>query len=150
WPGSSTTFPLGPAQAGCPIAGPSAQVRSGAAFSGGSGIIGGALLHPPRSTMNRDFVPPSLAELLTRYLHQQAAAHAEGLTVAATGEVVPHEAAPVQPVDPRLAWEEALTAAGCFVPGHSSAVAVLPDWSALVAAREPETGLPFCVGNFPQ
>jgi hypothetical protein len=101
--------------------------------------------------MNRDPVPPQLADLLTRYLQSQASAHAEGLAFAETGEVVPHEAAPVQPVDPKLAWDGALAAASCFVPGAEvRSLQAPPDWPALVASHEPETALAFCIGNFPQ
>jgi tetratricopeptide (TPR) repeat protein len=100
--------------------------------------------------MSHPSVPPSLAELLTRYLQEQASAHAAGLAFAETGAVVPHEAAPVQPIDPKLAWDEALAAARCFRPGRPASLTAPADWPALVAAREAETGLPFCVGNFPQ
>jgi hypothetical protein len=101
--------------------------------------------------MSRDFVPPPLAELLARYLNSQASAHGEGMAFAETGEVVPHEAAPVQPVDPKLAWEEALAAPRCFVPGAEVRSVQAPaDWPTLVAAHEPEAALPFCTGNFPQ
>jgi hypothetical protein len=46
----------------------------------------------------------SVTELFRQYLRRQMAAHAEGLGFAdPDGLVVPHEAVPVQPVDPRLA-----------------------------------------------
>ena len=56
-------------------------------------------------------VQQSLAELLAEYLQRQAAAHAEGLGRPEGGDVVLFEAVPAQPVDPRLAWDEALAAA---------------------------------------
>jgi len=95
-------------------------------------------------------VQPSLADLMARYLERRAEAEANGLVSAdASGEVVPFEAAPVQAVDPRLAWDEALTAVRFF--GESKiAHAAPPDWPALVSAQEPAVALAFAVGNFPQ
>ena len=45
---------------------------------------------------------------------RQAEARAAGIAAPDTGEVVPFEAVPVQPVDARLAWEEAGSAFGFF------------------------------------
>jgi tetratricopeptide (TPR) repeat protein len=95
---------------------------------------------------------PALSELCTRYLARQAQAQAEGLGYAEpTDEVVPHEAAPPQPVDPQLAWGEAAAAAQHF-PGAPAPKAwpVPPDWPGLVAAQEPAVALAFCLGNYPQ
>jgi len=95
---------------------------------------------------------PPLSELLTRYLQRQAAAQAAGLGSAATaGDVVPFEAVPVQPVDPRLAWEEALAALSLFRPGSDvRACKAPPEWALAVAAQEPAVAVALCVGNFPQ
>jgi hypothetical protein len=96
--------------------------------------------------------PQSLADLFKEYLHRQTAAQAEGLAFAdADGQVVPHEAVPVQPVDPRLAWEDSLAAVRHFPAAPTEPRwQVPPDWPALVAAHEPAVALAFCVGNFPQ
>jgi hypothetical protein len=95
---------------------------------------------------------PPLSELFARYLARQATAHEEGLGLADLGaEVVPFDAVPVQPIEPRLAWAEAtavLRALG--LPNDAVAGRVPPDWPALVAGHEPEVALPFCLGNFPQ
>ncbi len=92
----------------------------------------------------------SLAELLSQYLQRQTVAQAEGLGYAiSTEEVVPHEAVPVQPVDPRQAWEDAVA----VLPYLSEDTAKLPvpaDWPALVASQEPALAVPFCLGNYPQ
>jgi tetratricopeptide (TPR) repeat protein len=94
---------------------------------------------------------PDLADLFSRYLEHQAAAHAEGLGIAEDGEVALYDAVPVQPVEPRLAWTEALAALKYLAPSTDfPSLAVPPEWSSLVAAHEPETTLPFCLGNFPQ
>jgi hypothetical protein len=94
----------------------------------------------------------ALSELFTRYLQRQAQAQAEGLGYAEpTDEVVPHEAAPAQPVDPQLAWGEAVAVAQHF-PGAGAPKGwpVPPDWPGLVAAQEPAVALAFCLGNYPQ
>jgi hypothetical protein len=55
----------------------------------------------------------------------------------------------VQPVEPRVAWTDALASATHFgVTGF--AWPVPPEWSALVAAQEPAVAVPFALGNFPQ
>lgn len=96
--------------------------------------------------------PQSLADLFTQYLHSQMAAQAEGLGFAdPDGQAVPHEAAPVQPVDPRLAWEDALAVVRHFPAAEKEPRwTVPPDWPTLVATQEPAVALAFCVGNFPQ
>lgn len=96
-------------------------------------------------------VPP-LGELMSRYLARQSEAHAAGLAAAdLVGEVVPFEAAPVQTVDPRLAWDEALAAVRHFQADVKTKTwQAPPDWPMLVAAHEPTVALAFCVGNFPQ
>jgi hypothetical protein len=94
---------------------------------------------------------PDLADLFSRYLEQHATAHAEGLGIAEDGEVALYDAVPVQPVEPRLAWTEALAALKYLAPSTDfPSLAVPSEWSSLVAAHEPETALPFCLGNFPQ
>ena len=95
--------------------------------------------------------PPSLADFFTQYLKRQAAAKAEGLGYPEPGdEVVPHEAVPVQPVDPQLAYRDAVVAAALLAPGRETALAVPPDWPGLVSQQEPAVALAFCLGNFPQ
>ena len=96
--------------------------------------------------------PEALAELFKQYLQRQVAARTEGLAFAdAEGQVVPHEAVPVQPVDPRLAWDDALTVVRHFsAKPTESRFDVPPDWSTLVASHEPAIALAFCIGNFPQ
>lgn len=86
---------------------------------------------------------PSLAGMLNRYLRRSADAQAAGLG-GAEPEVVPFESAPVQPIDSRQAWDEALAT----WPGEHPAPP--PDWSAVVAAHEPVMALAFALGNFPQ
>jgi tetratricopeptide (TPR) repeat protein len=91
-----------------------------------------------------------LAELFTRYLGRQAEAQALGLGHPdLAGEVEPYEAVPVQPMEPRLAWADAVAVAGHFADAKAE-WPVPPEWPALVAAQEPAVAVPFCLGNFPQ
>jgi hypothetical protein len=91
-----------------------------------------------------------LADLFTRYLGRQAEAAALGLGHAeSTGEVEPYEAVPVQPVEPRLAWTDAITAAG-FLNEEKVEWPVPPEWPVLVAALDPAVAVSFALGNFPQ
>jgi tetratricopeptide (TPR) repeat protein len=99
---------------------------------------------------------PGIPELLARFLHGQAGAHEAGLAAHVTGEVVPYEAAPSQPADPKLAWEESLAVLSFYAPSFSGGsrtekgLKAPPDWPALVAAQEPALAVAFCLGNFPQ
>jgi hypothetical protein len=94
---------------------------------------------------------PPLEELFRNYLQRQTAAHGAGLGFAdVSGEVVPHEAAPLQPADPQQAWKDAL-AVGPLLAGKAKVRwQVPPDWPTLVATQEPAVDLAFCLGNFPQ
>lgn len=95
-------------------------------------------------------VQPKLDDLLSRYLNRQAGAHASGLATFDAGEVTPYEAGPVQPIDPKPAWDEALTVLGQFQGGDTRKLAAPPHWAQLVANHEPAVALAWCVGNFPQ
>ncbi len=114
--------------------------------------------------------PQSVTELFGQYLRRQMAAQAEGLGYAdPDGQVVPHEAVPMQPIDPRLAWEDALAVfrplmtvaeslrdsephsrSECSTTSGEPSLQAPPDWSSLVAAQEPAVAVAFCLGNFPQ
>jgi hypothetical protein len=95
---------------------------------------------------------PKLADLLARFLNQQAQAQKDGLTDLGSGtEVTPFDAGPVQAVDARLAWEGAVAAAAFFNPGVSAKdCPVPPQWGTLVADQEPAIALAFSLGNYPQ
>ncbi len=98
-------------------------------------------------------MPFSPQELFGRYLQRQVAAHAAGLALppGAAGEVEPFDAVPAQPVEPRLAWDEALAAVRCFQPDTAARKPKAPpEWPTLVASHEPVAALAFCAGNFPQ
>src|SRR5271170_1730774 len=96
-------------------------------------------------------VQPSLASLMARHLQRQAAAQANGLAAAdSPGEVVPHEVGPVQPIDARPAWQEAIAVAKFYGPVEATAMQAPPLWPHLVAGQEPVAALPFSLANFPQ
>jgi hypothetical protein len=103
-----------------------------------------AMTHAHESADRPALTP--LSALFTQYLQRQAAAEAEGLNYPEPGdEVVPHEAVPVQPVDPQLAWNDAVAA----VP-RPHKWQVPPEWPTLVTGQPPAVDLAFCLGNFPQ
>jgi tetratricopeptide (TPR) repeat protein len=94
---------------------------------------------------------PDLAGLFTEYLLKQAEAQAQGLGYAdLPGGMEPHDATPVQPVDPQLAWTDALAAARFFSAALPRGGSVPPDWPVLVGTQEPAYYLAFALGNFPQ
>src|SRR5262245_51107426 len=93
---------------------------------------------------------PKLDELMARYLNRQAGAHASGLATFDASEVAPYEAGPVQPIDPKPAWDEALTALAHSHPSEARKLKAPPHWPQLVGSHEPVVALAWCVGNFPQ
>lgn len=95
-------------------------------------------------------VQPTLANLLSRYLQRQAEGHSAGLGADIGGEVQPYEVGPVQPIDARPAWDEAIAVATFYGPAGGPGMQAPPQWAQLVAAHEPMAALPFCFGNFPQ
>jgi len=101
---------------------------------------------------NGTVVQPNPSELFERYLRRQAEAQAAGLaTTEATGEVLPYDAGPVQPIDAKLAWDESIAVARLLNPAvNSKAWQAPPHWQSLVAVHEPAAALAFAFGNFPQ
>jgi tetratricopeptide (TPR) repeat protein len=97
-------------------------------------------------------VQPAISELLAGYLRQQISRQAAGLAgVESTGEVVPFDAIPVQPVDAALAWSEAVAVALHFQPESQTPTwPVPPDWAAMVSSQEPVAALALSFGNYPQ
>jgi tetratricopeptide (TPR) repeat protein len=93
----------------------------------------------------------SLSDLFARYVSSQASRIQEsGLTPDLGSEVVLHDAGPVQAVDPRMAWDEAVVALNAGAKPSLPAPSSVPDWRGLVSAQEPALDLAFCAGNFPQ
>lgn len=99
---------------------------------------------PPREPTMSAPSQPSLKEMMARYLSRQAESVALGLGAVDPTEVLPYEAGPVQPVDPRTAWDAGLAAL------QSASAKAPPGWGQLVAQHEPVVAVALCVGNFPQ
>jgi hypothetical protein len=88
---------------------------------------------------------------MARYVQRQAEAHAAGLAaLEVMGEVEPYEAGPVQPIDARPAWDEALAAVRHLAVKQDRTWKAPPGWPQLVAAHEPAYSLALALGNFPQ
>jgi hypothetical protein len=103
-----------------------------------------------QETTNRP-TPASIADMFKRYLGGQVAARAEGLGLELPdGEVTPFDAVPVQPVDPKQAWDDALAAVRLFPGVEAKGWSVPAEWPVLVHGQEPAVALAFSVGNFPQ
>lgn len=92
---------------------------------------------------------PALSDLMARFLERQGSM--PSVAPQLSGEVVAYEAVPAQPVESRLAWNEAHEALRCFTPKLPSVgQQFTADWSTLVAGHEPAMAIAFCAGNFPQ
>jgi tetratricopeptide (TPR) repeat protein len=85
---------------------------------------------------------------MANYLQKQADAQSLGIATF-DGEVMPYEVGPVQPLDPKLAWEEALAVLPFYGSAQSRRQAP-PHWSHLVANHESIVAVAFSAGNFPQ
>jgi tetratricopeptide (TPR) repeat protein len=96
--------------------------------------------------------PLSLSDLFSQYLREQVAIQVRGLgSLEAACEVVPYDAVPVQPVEPQLAWDDALAVLQYFPAAGAPRSGTVPDdWPALVCDQESAVALAFCLGNFPQ
>src|SRR5262245_33965545 len=91
---------------------------------------------------------PNLADLLAKYLSRQAETQAAGI-VSHDNEVTPYEVGPVQPLDPKLAWDESLAALTYFAESAKRPQAP-PLWAQLVSNHESVMAIAFSVANFPQ
>lgn len=110
--------------------------------------------------MTQESTPPTtiegltLGELFAGYIQNRARRFESGEAVPDLGsEVVPHDAAPSQAPDARLAWDEAVAVlASASRAGKTirNTLPECPEWKTLVMAQEPALDLAFCVGNFPQ
>jgi tetratricopeptide (TPR) repeat protein len=90
----------------------------------------------------------NVTSLFTRYLERQTGAVREGLALPDLGDALPHDLTPVQPIDPQLAWNDALLAATAL---GNRAIATPPaDWAVLVNSLEPAVVVAFALGNYPQ
>ncbi len=99
---------------------------------------------------HKGFVPPSPDELMARYIQRRAEAHVAGIaSTDVSGEVQPYDAGPVQPTDPKPAWDMAVAVVRDFQNDELTWTAP-PEWPEIVSSHEPAFDLAFCLGNFPQ
>jgi len=98
---------------------------------------------------NETSVQPTLGDLMARYLERQADAHAAGIATF-DGEVSPYEVGPVQPLDPKLAWDEALAVLPWYATGSTKRPQAPPQWAQLVSGHESVVAVACSAGNFPQ
>src|SRR2546421_4680224 len=99
----------------------------------------------PPNQHNEAPAQPSLEVLFANYLRQQAEAHASGLAALdPNGEVVPYDVGPVQPIDARPAWTEAVAVATHYDAGFQvKQMQAPPQWPQLVLVHEPAAALAF-------
>ncbi|MFO0970299.1 MAG: hypothetical protein U0793_32520 [Gemmataceae bacterium] len=95
-------------------------------------------------------VQPKLGDLLARYLQRQREAEQAGLASFTPGDVTPYDAGPVQPIDPKPAWDAATAALLGEGRGGGDKLQPPPHWPQLVAGHEPAVALAFAACNFPQ
>lgn len=94
-------------------------------------------------------VQPTLEALMAGYVRRQAEAASLGLGAAEGAEVTPYEAGPVQPINPKLAWDEGLAVLPYFGV-RTKSIKPPTGWVNLVSLAEPQVAIAFCVGNYPQ
>jgi tetratricopeptide (TPR) repeat protein len=94
-------------------------------------------------------VQPNLNDLFASYLERQADAQAAGIA-SFDGEVTPYEVGPVQPLDPKMAWDEALAVLPMVGKVAMQRRKAPPHWAQLVAAHESIFAIACSAGNFPQ
>lgn len=86
--------------------------------------------------------PPSLADLMVRFLATRPDAATAAAVGPAEGDVEPHEVAAGFAVDPRAAWLDASAGLG--------KVPTPPEWAGLVGQPAAAFAVPMAAGNFPQ
>lgn len=90
--------------------------------------------------------PPTLTELLTRYLAQRSDAASTAAVESNSLEVEPYESASGFRTDPRTAWQ----AATFLLPAASQLHPLPPEWPQLVHWPATLAAIPCALGEFPQ
>jgi tetratricopeptide (TPR) repeat protein len=90
-----------------------------------------------------------LNDLFANYLKRQADAQAADIT-SFDSEVTPYEVGPVQPLDPKMAWDEALAVLPLVGKVGEQRRKAPPHWAQLVAGHESIVAIACSAGNFPQ
>jgi len=104
-------------------------------------------MSPPVKT---SVTPPSLADLMLRYVNRPVDIGSLEAEAAALGEVEPHEVAIGFRSDPRLAWDEGLSVFAALGLKHDRKLVFPADWGALVARHESVAAQPMALAGYPQ
>jgi len=99
---------------------------------------------------NTPITPPTLADLMLRFVNRPVDAASIEAEAGALGEVQPHEVSVGFRADPRLAWNEGLAVLSAL--GLSERIkAVAPaEWSAVVVRHDSMSAQPFALAGYPQ
>lgn len=103
------------------------------------------------SSLNQtSLTPPSLAELLVRFVNRPVDPAAIDAAATALGEVEPHEVAVGFRTDPRLAWQEGLAAVAYLGSSGLKNISAPSEWASQVVRHEALACQPFALANYPQ
>jgi tetratricopeptide (TPR) repeat protein len=94
--------------------------------------------------------PPSLADLMLRYVNRPVDVHSLEAEAGALGEVEPHEVAVGFRSDPRLAWDEGLAVLPALGLKDHKRLVSPTEWPAMVARHESIAAQPFALAGYPQ
>jgi hypothetical protein len=95
--------------------------------------------------------PPSLADLMVRFVNRPVEAAAIEAEAGALGEVEPHEVAVGFRADPRLAWQEGLAVLDVFeMRETANSISAPSEWAAVVVRQEAVATQPFALAAYPQ
>ena len=94
--------------------------------------------------------PPSLTDLMMRFVSRPIEAAEIEAEAGALGEVEPHEVAVGFRADPRLAWNEGLAVLPALGLQDSKRLAAPAEWPAVVVRHEAVASQPFALANYPQ
>jgi len=95
--------------------------------------------------------PPTLADLMVRFVNRPVDAASIEAEAGALGEVEPHEVAVGFRADPRLAWNEGIGALTALKNNESLKSVVAPsEWAAVVVRHDSAATQPFALGGYPQ
>jgi tetratricopeptide (TPR) repeat protein len=104
-------------------------------------------MSPPVKTPG---TPPSLADLMLRYVNRPVDAGSLEAEASALGEVEPHEVAVGFRSDPRLAWDEGFSVLAALEMKDHKRLTAPADWPGLVARHESVAAQPMALAAYPQ
>ena len=94
--------------------------------------------------------PPSLTDLMVRFMNRPVDAASIEAEAGALGEVEPHEVSVGFRADPRLAWNEGLAVLTAIGTKESVSASAPSDWAAVVVRQEAVATQPFALASYPQ